>query len=288
MDMGHLDHLQRVADEDVRHLLGKERTYKGSWKRRGGVGAFMMLARKWDRLEGILETQHKFDVFDGINCAAGGEDGTVLAEVRDLRRYLLLVEAEMVSRGVIKMATDHFSNTTRTLNETARSAVVPVVSDTIGSSRVILKECADAIDKINDKPAERPDRDGSQHATLTPWMVSMRWRMAHGMTAGSLREKLFDEWWRQVGPGVWALEANVVGPASMPAEIDGMYEPAEHGWTVKIERCPPDVREHFPRLQEECNHKELISLPMWQQDLYHWRETDGKYVVENKAWIREI
>jgi hypothetical protein len=31
-----------------------------------------------------------------------GTDGTVLAEVRDLRRYLLLVEAEMVARGVVE------------------------------------------------------------------------------------------------------------------------------------------------------------------------------------------
>lgn len=42
------------------------------------------------------------NVFAKIREAPGGEDGSVLAEIRDLRRYLLLVEAEMVSRGAIE------------------------------------------------------------------------------------------------------------------------------------------------------------------------------------------
>jgi len=96
----HLQYLSDIANNDVEHLLEKERTYKGSWKKRGGVGAFMMLARKWDRLENILGDDGvlKYDIFAAIENDLSGEDGTVLAEVRDLRRYLLLVEAEMTSR----------------------------------------------------------------------------------------------------------------------------------------------------------------------------------------------
>jgi hypothetical protein len=41
------------------------------------------------------------NIFAKIREAPGGEDGTVLAEVRDLRRYLLLVEAEMMARSHI-------------------------------------------------------------------------------------------------------------------------------------------------------------------------------------------
>lgn len=107
--MGHMAHLQRVATGDVEHLREKERTYRGSWKRRGGVGAFMMLARKWDRLEGMLghpeqntvPTWGQYDIFGAVEQQPSGEDGTVLAEIRDLRRYLLLVEAELVARGVV-------------------------------------------------------------------------------------------------------------------------------------------------------------------------------------------
>lgn len=101
--MCHMAHLEAVAAADVGHIREKEETYRGSWKRRGGIGAFMMLARKWDRLEGMMSPESHYaapyDIFKIIESSPGGEDGTALAEVRDLRRYLLLVEAEMVARG---------------------------------------------------------------------------------------------------------------------------------------------------------------------------------------------
>lgn len=102
LELGEMDHLQDVANEDVRCLMEKNKSYGGSWKRRGGVGAFMMLARKWDRLENMMVDD--YDIFKAIaSCHKDnqGKDGTALAEVRDLRRYLLLVEAEMVARGVV-------------------------------------------------------------------------------------------------------------------------------------------------------------------------------------------
>jgi hypothetical protein len=98
--------LQPVADEDVRFVKEKDASYGSSWKQRGGVGAFMMLARKWDRLENILSIwgeknsgQSNYDIFAAVQTQNfSGADGMVLAEVRDLRRYLLLVEAELVAR----------------------------------------------------------------------------------------------------------------------------------------------------------------------------------------------
>lgn len=87
--------LQDVADRDVEGLLIAAESYGDSWKSRGGVGAFMMLARKWDRLETILKkAPHQYDVLKEIVAerSQGGEG--CLDAVRDLRRYLLLVEAE--------------------------------------------------------------------------------------------------------------------------------------------------------------------------------------------------
>lgn len=95
-DMRHMQFIQTVAMEDVKQLIKKEETYQGSWKKRGGIGAFMMMARKWDRLETILSND--YDVFKFIAMDMDGKDGSVLAEVRDLRRYLLLIEAEMKSQ----------------------------------------------------------------------------------------------------------------------------------------------------------------------------------------------
>jgi hypothetical protein len=108
-------HLDPICVQDVDEVTNKDISYGSSWKKRGGVGAFMMLARKWDRLEEMVRskvysqdqfssgsTGFGYDIFRAIKATGGGgEDGTVLAEVRDLRRYLLLVEAEMMERGVI-------------------------------------------------------------------------------------------------------------------------------------------------------------------------------------------
>lgn len=97
------DHMSRLDDvlaSDARVLRIKESTYRGSWKKRGGVGAAMMILRKVDRLENICE-RGGYDIFSLIARDPGGGDGTALAEVRDLRRYLALVEAEMVARGAV-------------------------------------------------------------------------------------------------------------------------------------------------------------------------------------------
>lgn len=98
MNMNHLLYVDRVAKSDSRQVKEREQTYRGSWKKRGGIGAFMMLARKWDRLETLMENVHSYDIFSGVDADASGRDGSVLAELRDLRQYLLLVESEMVAR----------------------------------------------------------------------------------------------------------------------------------------------------------------------------------------------
>lgn len=114
-----------LALDDVQVLRTKEATYCGSWKRRGGTGAYHVgVARMMDRLEAMCGAEPamvhmqragssigearpdpnavpQYDIFRHIAARPGGEDGTVLAVVRDLRRYLLLVEAEMVSQGAV-------------------------------------------------------------------------------------------------------------------------------------------------------------------------------------------
>ena len=138
-DFKYHDYLEKVAKEDVRFLIERDKTYGGSWKQSGGRSAWFMLARKMDRLREImkrpdppidfdpdeinvgyaLEEQkcqkhvdyllrcfRSEDIFEMIqneaNLEVAGDDGTALAEVRDLRRYLLLVESEMVARGTVK------------------------------------------------------------------------------------------------------------------------------------------------------------------------------------------
>lgn len=97
----YLDRVEDVLHKDHEYVDKKDRQYGSSWKKRGGVGAFMMLARKWDRLEQFMERDFGYDLFAGIKRWIGpsqGVDGTVLAEIRDLRRYLTLVEAWAVDQ----------------------------------------------------------------------------------------------------------------------------------------------------------------------------------------------
>jgi hypothetical protein len=85
-----------LANQDVEGLHNSEQSYGDSWKQRGGVGAFMMLARKWDRLEKQV-TEYNYDVFEAA-LDDMREEG-ILDDISDLRRYLFLVEAEVRMRG---------------------------------------------------------------------------------------------------------------------------------------------------------------------------------------------
>lgn len=142
--MNHMPFLQRVADEDVACIRLKEQTYKGSWRRGGGVNAWHMARRKIDRLQTMLapttvadaqrlreiadhlrsqgcyaptpnvggvrakedaDLLMRFvegeDIFAAMDADTTGADGTVLAEVRDLRRYLTLFEARLLANAQV-------------------------------------------------------------------------------------------------------------------------------------------------------------------------------------------
>ena len=97
--MSYLDMLESVAKEDVRQLKYKDEQYGGSWKQRGGIGAFMMMARKWDRIENQVK-KVGYDIFAAM-AASPGPDGFA-DDVGDLRRYAMLIEAEMMDRRVVE------------------------------------------------------------------------------------------------------------------------------------------------------------------------------------------
>ena len=84
--------VDKLSKEDVEGLDKAEKSYGDSWRQRGGIGAFMMLARKWDRLEKQVN-EFGYDIFDAIDDDT--RDEGILDDIRDLRRYLFLVEAHM-------------------------------------------------------------------------------------------------------------------------------------------------------------------------------------------------
>ena len=84
--------VKEIAEHDAERLMHAQESYGDSWKKRGGVGAFMMLARKWDRLENQTK-KFNYDIFDAIHHDPSPEG--ILDDIGDLRRYLFLVEAEL-------------------------------------------------------------------------------------------------------------------------------------------------------------------------------------------------
>lgn len=104
MSINYTDFLHAIAESDVVGLRRAEQSYGSSWKRRTGVGAFMMLARKWDRIEQRVNNPeiaanaapllgHIFAHVVADRRAEG-----IIDDIRDLRRYLILVESEMTAR----------------------------------------------------------------------------------------------------------------------------------------------------------------------------------------------
>lgn len=83
-----LKYLARVADRIVKVLFEKEQHYEGSWQKRGGVGAMMMLLRKADRIESIAK-RNGYNIF----VALDKNDGDIKDDIEDLVGYLLLVLA---------------------------------------------------------------------------------------------------------------------------------------------------------------------------------------------------
>jgi hypothetical protein len=110
---GYLDQLDAIARADIATIEDKEKSYGNSWKRSGGIGAFMMLARKWDRIAQRVTT--RIEAKDGVPAAsrdnvfehlkADRRAEGVIDDISGLRQYLLLVEAEMAARGEVEIGT---------------------------------------------------------------------------------------------------------------------------------------------------------------------------------------
>lgn len=87
--------VDKIAKSDIVCLHESEKNYGNSWKQRGGQGAFMMLARKWDRLEKQVN-ESNYDIFHAAQKDNRAEG--ILDDIQDLRRYLMLVEAELIRK----------------------------------------------------------------------------------------------------------------------------------------------------------------------------------------------
>lgn len=103
LDTRYREQIPMVSAADVDRLLKKDQEYGASWKRRGGVGAFMMMVRKIDRIMAQIpepdgHPKHGFDVFAILADEHADLSESLLDTLRDLRGYAMLIEAEHLVR----------------------------------------------------------------------------------------------------------------------------------------------------------------------------------------------
>ena len=97
--MAYLNNLKIVVDQDVQALRRAADEYGASFSRRGGVGHFMMLARKWDRIEQAMVKANGLPCYDVyVRAAHDTRPEGLIDDIRDLRRYLILLEAELLAQ----------------------------------------------------------------------------------------------------------------------------------------------------------------------------------------------
>jgi hypothetical protein len=79
---------------DVQGLDRAEKAYGSSWKARGGVGAFMVSIRKFDRIVVQMRTHlADFPIEEAIQ--RDGRSEGLIDDIRDFRRYLILIGEEI-------------------------------------------------------------------------------------------------------------------------------------------------------------------------------------------------
>lgn len=88
--------LQELCDGDLAKLEAAEKSYGHSWVSRGLRGAYFVMVRKIDRFENQMR-QANFDLPAALRMFPG-KDG-ILDDIRDLRQYLLLIEAEIIAQN---------------------------------------------------------------------------------------------------------------------------------------------------------------------------------------------
>lgn len=130
------------------------------------------------------------------------------------------------------------------------------------------------------------DADENHHSSLHPWQMPRDWYTKLGQE----RRALLDAFYTQKGDRM-VLDAFVDKVLYLPRELGACYTwvtntGSELGyWLIQIDRVPEDMRDDYPRLNMECNMKELEEMPRWQQGLYEHHEKDGKYRLLDRALL---
>jgi hypothetical protein len=270
--------LDDIVQADVDYVRAKDVQYDSSWKKRGGVGAFFTIVRPWDRLNNFAE-KHGYDLFAALaNDDLRGPDGTALACIRDLRRYLLLVEANLVHERT-KCGSELWRDICRQAHADER---------TTPNSRHREADLAEA----------RPGTpaDGGHHERLYDDVRPAQRAGDDGYRSGGDADaKAHDEILRLRRQRQTPSSSTTVMPprSPMPERLeDGLLSPEGDvlfiavldptGGTVyfNVDRrtvAADRIIEHLPLLDLELNHKEWTLQRVEYLGMYEWDGQANKY-----------
>jgi hypothetical protein len=190
------------------------------------------------------------NVFAKIRENPDGRDGTVLACLRDLRRYLTLIEAEMISRGVVK-------------NE------MPATLDELLTKPLVVMETVVTTDPVR-----------------APWQICH----APMSLDSPQETELLQHFYSQRTETMWQLEPFVVSdnlPRSLVSYYN-LSAHDNRTWVLRVQNAPAELRDQWPRLQPELNAKEHEDHP--NRFMYEWLDGPQKYRLRDRYvtfWGRE-
>lgn len=250
------------------------------------------------------------DIFMKIRERPKGEDGTPLAVIRDLRRYLLLVEAEMVAEGEVDIEHQPIM-----YYERPQTDIYQMIADEQRLTREEVKQRihelfypvqAAAPASIDPGPAIGPTGGGGyaaeqaarhpvggeeqMHAAtpeLGPWQIDKGHYEALAVRVGTVLAEAF---YSRRAPYVWQVEP-VVSSGTCPRELNAIYEfVGNNRWIIKRAQVPAEIEENFPRLQLEKNTKEYEEFDRNYQFMYAYEDSDQKWklMATFAAWGREV
>lgn len=291
----HMDYIEAVAASDVALLREKEKTYQGSWKRGGGRSAYFMMRRNMDRILNMMarpsndvqfsladfddaleraesengdfvcdpsiarflrDSHLSEDIFEKIEEHPLGEDGTVLACIRDLRCYLILIEAEMMARGVVEA-----SNNRSQAKELFHKKLSQLFSDEFEISKHI----------------------GETTRGSYPWVISL---VEFDMTPLHTQAFYF-----QRGEFCY-LESCLEGfdESDVTEDFREYYVEHQGNQYLRLELLSdkPEIRARYPHFSLEKNEIEYRELPSQWKPLYAWDGGTMKWRLLDKfeAWAR--
>lgn len=269
-----------------------------------------------DFVQYLLDCYTAGNLHAAIRRDPSGADGSALAEVRDLRRYLLLEEAEMVAKGVVEapvQVTRIVAHDGTTYNDNPDpSDIYAILAEFWGVERKQAKDRALAIMYQNKGPTVLPDctfchdpvPTAMQHTDLDGGVWHLLCYRDHVKTVpgpgtpedgGHHARFLVDgvSVAEEAGPDRTLEDGHLFTSINgAPYPLTSSKNPVDGATYYNVDRraLAPHLWAHLPRLCLELNHKEWSELVPEYRGLYRRDEPSAKWLLADEyraCWGRE-